>query len=94
MEALSQILPIIVYILLIVVIIIGIILGIKLIITIDKVNKVVDDVDDKVKKVTPLFDAIGIVSDKANSIVTSVVGVIESFIEKIFFKESEKDEDE
>ena len=42
MEFLLQFLPIIIYFLLIIIIVVGIVLGIKLIITIDKVVKIVD----------------------------------------------------
>ena len=48
MEFLLQFLPIVIYFLLIIILVIGIVLGIKSIITITKVEKVVDDVNDKV----------------------------------------------
>ena len=74
-------------------------MGIKLIITIDTVLKLVDDVNEKVEKVTPLFDTIGMVSDKVNGILGSVVSAIENLIFKLFFKnknkvEMESEEDE
>ena len=37
----------------------------------DKVLKLVDDVNEKVEKVTPLFDTIGMVSDKVNVAATA-----------------------
>ncbi len=96
MEFLLQILPIIIYILLIIIIVIGIILGIKLIITIDKVDKLVNDVSSKVAEVTPIFDAFGLVSSKVGSIVTTVIGSVENLFCKLFLrsKEMESDEDE
>lgn len=99
MEILLQVLPIIIYFLLIIIIVVGIVLGIKLIITIDKVVEVVDNINEKVEKVTPVFNALGLISDKASSIIGTVVSAIENLILKLFFKnknnvemESEKDE--
>ncbi len=98
MEFLSQFLPIIIYVLLIIVIVVGIVLGIKLIITIDKVNNLVDDVQDKVSKVTPIFEAFGFISDKMSGVVTTVVGAIQNLITNLFIRnkkeETESEEDE
>lgn len=99
MEVLLQVLPIIIYFLLIIIIVVGIVLGIKLIITIDKVVKVVDDINEKVEQVTPLFDALGMVSDKVGGIIGTVISAIENLILKLFFKkknnvEMESEEDE
>ncbi len=98
MEALSQALPIIIYFLLIIIIIVGIVLGIKLIITIDKVTKVIDSIDNKIEKVSPIFDTVALVSNKMSGIVSTVFGTIENLIVKLFFKnkkeEMESDDDE
>ncbi len=98
MEFLSQFLPIIIYILLIIIIIVGIILGIKLIITIDKIESVVDDINEKVEKVTPLFNVVGMVSDKVTNIATSVMETLENIISRVFLRnrnnEMESEEDE
>ena len=50
MEFLASFLPIVIYILLIVLIIIGIIIGIKIISTIDKATKIVDNIDKGIVK--------------------------------------------
>lgn len=95
MEFLSQLLPIIIYFLLIIVIVVGIVLGIKLIITMDKVTNLVDDVQDKVNKVTPIFNAFGYISDKMSGVVATVIGTIENFISNLFIKnKKEEREDE
>ena len=57
-------LPIIIYILLIILLIVGIILGIKSIITINKVEKVVDDVNEKVESLNGLFQIVDFTADK------------------------------
>ena len=48
MEGLSAVLPIVIYLLLIVLLIVTIVLAVKLIITIDKINNVVEDVKMKI----------------------------------------------
>ena len=95
MEFLLQFLPIVIYLLLISLIIIGIILGIKLIISIDKVNKIIDDVNNKIERVSPLFDSLGMISDKVGGFFATVISTVESIVTKIFTKrkkESEIDE--
>ena len=59
--------PIIIYILLIIILIIGIILGIKSIITINKVEKVVDDVNEKVESLNGVFQIIDFTTDKLDN---------------------------
>ena len=51
-------LPIIIYILLIIILIIGIILGVRIIITLEKVEKIVDAVQDKVRTLNGFFHII------------------------------------
>lgn len=93
MEFLANVLPIIIYFLLIIVIVVGIVLGIKLIITIDRILQVVDNVSEQVEKVSPLFDALGVISDKFNGIISSVVKGIEGVIVKLFKKKNNIEED-
>ena len=61
-------LPIIIYLLLIVILIVGIILGIRLINTINRVDKVVDDVNDKVQTLNGFFNLVDFTTDKIVSI--------------------------
>ena len=94
MEFLLQLLPIIIYILLIILIVVGIVLGIKLIITIDKAVKVIDDVNEKIESVTPLFNALSLASTKAGEIIESVIGTIENLIFKLFLKNKKNNDEE
>ena len=99
METLLQILPLTIYLLLIILIIIGIVLGIKLIITIDKVDKLFDSVREELDKITPIFDTVGLLSDKISGVIGSIVSTVENLIFKIFFKnknkvEMEREDDE
>lgn len=87
-------LPIIIYILLIIILIIGIILGIKSIITINKVEKVVDDVNEKVESLNGLFQIVDFTTDKLVSITDRVVDGISLLASKVFFKKKKNRKDE
>ena len=87
-------LPIIIYILLIILLIIGIILGIKSIITINKVEKVVDDVNEKVESLNGLFQIVDFTTDKLVSITDKVVDGISALASKLFFKKKKNKEEE
>lgn len=84
MEFLGEFLPIVVYILLIVVLIVSIILGIKFIITMNKVEKVVDDVNEKVQSLNGFFSLIDFTTDKIALFSDKLVNILSSGISKIF----------
>ena len=87
-------LPIIIYVLLIILLIIGIILGIKSIITINKVEKVVDDVSEKVESLNGLFQIVDFTTDKLVSITDKVIDGVSSLASKLFFRKKKNKEDE
>ena len=87
-------LPIIIYILLIILLIIGIILGIKSIITINKVEKVVDDVNEKVESLNGLFQLVDFTTDKLVSITDKVVDGISSLASRLFYKKKKNKEED
>ena len=68
METLQTILPIIIDILIVIILIVGIILGIKAIITINKVDKIVDDVNQKVESLNGFFAVLDFITDRMSSI--------------------------
>ncbi len=80
------ILPIILYILGSILLVVLIILGIKLIITMNKIEKVVDDVNIKVKKQNKLFKIIDKVTDKIATITENDIEGISTVVKKIFGK--------
>lgn len=84
MEFLQSFLPIIIYILLIVLIIILIILGIKLLITMNKVEKIVDNVNDKLERLYPLFNILGYASDRVSFVFDKVFDFIDGIFTKLF----------
>lgn len=90
---LQTFLPIIIYFLLIILLIIGIILGIRSIQTLNKVDRVVDDVNDKVQSLNGFFHLIDFTTDKIVSVTDKVVEGISGLIGTVF-KRRHKNEDE
>lgn len=98
MEFWLQFLPIIIYLLLIIILVIGIILGVKTIITLNKVEKVVDDVNEKVQTLNGFFHIIDYTTDKIALATDKVVEGITHFVSKMLFskkknKNSEKEQE-
>ena len=81
MEFLLDFLPILIYILLIVILIVGIIVGVNFIKTMRKVEKVVDDVNDKVQSLNSFFQIIDFTTDKISD---KMVDGVSKFISHIF----------
>lgn len=92
MEFLQIFLPIIIYFLLIIILIVGIILGIKFIRTTAKIEKVVDDVNDKVQSLNGLFSVIDFTTDKIVNLTDKLVDKISMLISKLFFRKNNKKE--
>ena len=90
----AQILPIIIYILLIVLIVISIIIGIKVIITMNKVEKVVDNIEQKVNSLNYIFGAIETTSMKLAGIYERILEFITGLVEKLFISKKTRKEDE
>lgn len=93
MEILNAILPVLLYIAGIILLIVLIILGIRLIQILNKVDRVVDNVEAKVNSLNSVFDVVGRATDTlaviGDSIVTGVTGVISRFFSKKFNKEED-----
>lgn len=88
-------LTIILYILGSILLIVLIILGIKMICTMNKINKITDDINTKLKSLNGFFSVIDFVTDKLANITNSFVDSITSLIRKIFrIGKEEKDENE
>ncbi len=94
-DFLNTFLPIVIFILLIILLIIGIILGIRAIQTLNKVDKVVDDVNDKVQSLNGFFNLVDFTTDKIVSITDKVVDGISGLIGNVFKrKHTNEDEEE
>ena len=89
-EFLGSVLPIIIYVLLIIILIVGIILGIKTITTMGKVEKVVDNVSDKVESLNGIFSIIDFTTDKLALITDKVVDSVSGVISKLFKKKTKQ----
>ena len=79
----SEVLPVIFYILGAILLVALIVLTIKLTITIHKIDKVVDNITEKVTALDGLFSVVNAVSNKFTFITDKVVNIIYSLIEKI-----------
>ena len=93
MGFLLQFLPIIIYILLIIILVIGIILGVKSIITLNKVEKVVEDVNDKMQSLNTVFSFIDFTTDKLVLVTDKVVEAVGNLFSKLFIGRKKKGEE-
>ena len=86
----NEVLPVILYILGSVLLVALIVLTIKLIITMNKIEKVVDNITVKVKTLDQLFDILGLVTGKITAVTDRVVDGVTLLIEKIFKRKGDK----
>ena len=78
----SEVLPVILYILGAILLVALIVLTIKLTITIHKIDKVVDNITEKVTALDGVFSVVNAVSNKFTFITDKVVNIIYSLIEE------------
>ena len=94
---LSTYLPIIIYILLCILIVLLIVICVKVLRSINKVEKIIDDVDTKVKSINGVFHVMDNLTDKLSVIVEgisdSIVGVVKAISNKRKKKKYEEEED-
>ena len=89
----SQVMLILLYALLCILVGIAIVFVYKLIITLDKANVLLDDVNSKVKKLDNLFDIVDRSADTLNVVTNKVSDGILNFVMK-FFRKRKDDFDE
>lgn len=89
----SLFLQLLIYLFLIALIIIFIILGIKLIKTLTKIDKLIDDVEDRVHKTDNMFSLIDKTADIASNVSDKIIAGIFNFVSNIFKKKG-NDENE
>lgn len=90
---LNEILPIILYILGSILLGILIVLGIKLINVMNKMEKVVDDINTKVSSLNGVFSIIDATTDKLALLSDRMVDGISLIIRKLFAKKKKKDKE-
>lgn len=86
----AEILPIILYVLGSILLVVLIILGVKLIITMNKIENVVDDISRKVKSLDGLFSVIDMTTDKLAMLSDRIVDGVSSLIRKVFKRKGEE----
>ena len=86
-----EILPMIIYILLIVLLVILIVIGIKFIFVIDKTDKLLTDVQEKVDSFNGVFKLIDMTSDKISIGISTIFESIISLINRLFRKRKDND---
>ena len=87
-------LTILLYVLGAILLVVLIILGIKLIITMDKFEKLVDNINTKVSSLNGLFSVIDFTTDKFTSISDKVVDGVSSLVGKVFNRKKEEEFDD
>lgn len=92
MEEMSVVLPVLLYVLGIVLLVVLIILGIKLIKVVDKTDRILDDVEGKVKSLDGFFSIFDKVSDSILSLSGTVVSSVSGLISRVFKRGKRKEE--
>lgn len=87
-----DVLQVILYILGSILLIILIILGIKLIITMNKIENVVDDINVKVNKLNGIFTIIDLTTDKLALFSDKIIDGISTIVRKVFSRKKRKDD--
>ena len=90
---LNSVLPVLLYTAGVILLVVLIILGIRLIQILNKVDRVVDNVEEKVNSLNGLFDVVNKASDTLALVGESVVGTVAGFVSRIFNKKLKKEED-
>lgn len=94
MEALSQTLPVIIYILLIILLVVLIIFIVRAFETLKKVDSTIDDVNAKMQKLNGVFNIVDRSADAINMVTDKMISAVTSGIGKLFNKKSKKNEEE
>ena len=90
----AEILPLVLYFLGSILLVVLIILGVKLIITMNKIENVVDDISTKVKSLNGLFSIIDTTTDKLALLSDRLVDVVSSIIRRIFKRKVDSESNE
>ncbi len=88
----AEVLPVILYILGAILLACLIVLTVKLIITMNKIEKVVDNITEKVSTLDKVFEIVGLVTGKFTAVTDKVVDVAASLLDKVFKRKGEIDE--
>lgn len=92
MEFLNAFLPILLYIFGIALLIVLIVLGIRLIQTVDRTNRLLDDIEQKVSTLNGFFALIDTVTDNLSFLSDKVIDTISNVITGIFKRKKKEEE--
>lgn len=93
MEFVNVFLPVLVYSLLSVLIVVLIVLGIRLLETVNRVNKLLDDVEKKIDSMNGLFNVMDFVTTKATVLTDTIASTIMGAVSNLVKKRKQKKED-
>ncbi len=93
MEFLNVLLPMLLYIFGIVLLIVLIVLGIRLIQTIDRANRLLDDVEEKVQTLNGFFHLIDTITDRLSFLSDKIVDTVSNAIGKLFNRKKKEEKD-
>lgn len=91
---LNEYLPVLIYILLCILIVLLIVICIKVIRTMNKVEMIVNNVDEKVKSLNGVFNIVDTVTDKLSALTEVISDSVIIFIKSIFKRKNKKIESE
>lgn len=94
MDYFIEISSIVLYLLVIVLLVVLIILGIKLIISVNKANRVLSDVEHKLKSLNVLFNIIDTVTNGLSSVSNRLAENVAIFMGSLFSKKNNKEKEE
>lgn len=94
MECINEVFPVILYFLLAILIVVFIILGIKLIRTLNKVDKVVEDVNYKASKLNGVFNIIDNTTDALSSVTDHLINFVSNRIINLVNRKNKKRKEE
>lgn len=89
---LLEILQILLYVAGFILLVIMIIIGIRLLKTMKKIDNIVDEVDDKVKSIKGMFNAIDFVTDKLSFCIDRLIEKFTNWIGRLGKKEESEEE--
>ena len=93
MEFVNVFLPVLMYSLLSVLIVVLIVLGIRLLETVNRVNKLLDDVEKKMDSMNGLFNVMDFVTTKATVLTDTIASTIMGAVSNLVKKRKQKKED-
>lgn len=93
MEFVNVFLPVLMYSLLSVLIVVLIVLGIRLLDTVNRVNKLLDDVEKKMDSMNGLFNVMDFVTTKATIVTDTIASTIMGAVSNLVKKRKQKKED-